>query len=296
MERKLLFLCILLLVPAMVLLAESLDKVWIIEQDTGSAETMVRLDTPDLSPDQTIELYVEENGLSARWGEGFAYYTYTYYSESGKKIWASREYTKKKRTGEDTWAFEHVQRIRLPKDIPDGRYRLGFTLTDYHTKTVYKGNVQFTVGKSGEKEVESTARKAQKEIIPVAVAASSEYVSMIGEVELRLDAIKKSDNRLTITMMAENRGTAEESLRIYSYTTRIISDEGDEYVFAQDGGGGTLSKGIDLTPGVPIEAIHYYTRPVPSKVSHIALLEVDFYYKDDKILWKDISVPWPADE
>jgi hypothetical protein len=265
--------------------ADSLDKVWIIEENTGSPETMVKLEDPDLSPNQTIEVYIEEKGLSARWGEGFAYYTYTYYSEVGKKIWSSRKYTKKKRTSDDTWTFSHVQRITIPEGIPKGTYRLGFELTDYHTKEVYQGNVHFTVGTEQPKTAEKDS---------TASSAGGDFRTTIGEIELSLVSVEKSDNRLTFTLKGINTGGSKNELRLYPYKSRIVSKGGEEFVFSEDGGKGTLVSGIEFPPEVPMQATFYFKRPVPSRVSHISYMEIPFYSRDDKIIWRDIPVPWSA--
>lgn len=272
--------------------ADSLDKVWIIKENTGSPETMVKLEVPDLSPNQTIEVYIEEKGLSARWGEGFVYYTYTFYSEEGKKIWTSQEYSKKKRTSKDTWTFSHVQRITIPEGIPKGSYRIGFELTDYHTKEVYQGNVHFTVGKGSDSRGTEQPKTAEKE--PTTSSEGGDFRTTIGEIELSLVSVEKSDNRLTFTFKGINKGGANDTMRIYPYKTRIVSKGGEEFVFSEDGGKGTLVSGIEFPPEVPMQATFYFKRPVPSRVSHISYMEIPFYYKDDKIVWRDIPVPWSA--
>ena len=270
-------------------MAEPIDKVWIIKENTGSPETMEKLSSPDLSPNQTIEVYIEEKGLSAKWGEGFAYYTYTYYSEAGKKIWTSKEYSKKKRTSDDTWIFSQVQRITIPEGIPDGTYRIGFELTDYHTKELYNGNVHFTVGKgAGTGEPKGAKEKSMP------ASGEGDYRTTIGEIELKLLSVEKSDNRLTLRFKGINNGDTKDELRLYPYQTRIVSKQGEEFSFSDHGGGGSLSSGVDFPPQVTMKTDFYFKRPVPGRVSHISYLEIPFYSKDDKVILKDIPVPWPA--
>ena len=268
-------------------MAEPLDKVWIIKENTGSSETMEKHSSPDLSPNQTIEVYIEEKGLSAKWGEGFVYYTYTYYSDEGKKIWTSKEHIKKKRTSKDTWTFSHVHRINIPENIPNGTYRIGFELTDYHSKKVYHGNVHFTVGKGAGEPKET------KKSEPTPSSGEGDYRTTIGEIELELVSVEKSDNRLTFKFKGINNGDAKNELRLYPYQTSIISKQGVEFTFSEYGGGGSLASGTNFPPEVAIKADFYFKRPVPARVSHISYLEIPFYSTEDKVIWKDIPVPWP---
>jgi len=296
MKKVIFFVVAIFIVLPAAAAADSIDTLWIIEENTGSPETMVELEDPDLSPNQVIEVYIEAKGLTAKWGEGSAYYTYTYYSELGKKIWSSREYTTQKRTRDDTWTFSHVQRITIPNDIPNGSYRLAFELTDYHTNEVYQGNVHFTVGKGAETDNSGEPREANEKSGQSSSAEEGDYRTTIGEIELKLVSVEKSDNRLTFTLKGINRGETKDELRLYSYNTRIISAEGEVFVFSEHGGEGTLVSGIDFPPEVPMQASFYFKRPVPARVSHISYLEIPFYSKEDKIIWHEIPIPWPTQD
>ncbi len=311
MKRIILGITGLLLISAAVLSAESLDKVWIVEGGTDSSDSAERLEDPVVSPGQVIEVLIEEKGLSARWGEGFAYYTYTYYSDMGKKIWTSREYTEKKRTSDETWTLSVVQRIIVPLEMPTGNYRLGFELTDYHTKIVYKGSVVFTVSSSAKSEPGSSDTTVETSVdtsdtraslieegtSSTESGASGAYRTMIADVELSLVSVEKTGNRLIITLRGVNRGEADEELRLYSYRTRIISEQGEEFTFSEHGGGESkFIRGLDFPPEVPMQESFSFTGPVPGKVAHIAYLEVPFYYREDKVTWRDIPIPWKAEE
>lgn len=267
--------------------AESLDKTWIIREDTGSASTMERLDTPDLVPGQTIDVYLEKNELSVKWGEGYATYSFSYYSDTGKAIWTSGTFTEKKAASGGSWTFSKVHRVTLPPNIPAGAYRLGFTLTDYHSNTDYKGNASFTVGAGAP----SAAAEGPGPSTP---ASTGEYTVMIGNIELTLVEVAKNSNRLTLTFQGVNRGDVEDKLSIYPYKTRIISDQGEEFVLSDIGGGGNLTGGgLRFAPGIPMKADLYY-KPPAVKVNHLAQLEIHFYYFDDKVILRDIPVPWSS--
>lgn len=266
--------------------ADSLDKAWIIEADTGSAATMERLDRPNLSPGDTIDVYLEKRGLSVKWGEGYATYTYSYYTEGGKEIWTSEVYSERKPYSGASWEFAQVHRVTLPSNIPPGAYRLGFTVTDYHTKKTYKGNVEFTVGAAAAVQPASPDTAVGEE--------SGAYVVMIGDVEMTLTAVEKTSNRLTLTFRGLNKGDTDERLDVYSYGMRIISRQGEEFVLSAVGGGGNLESGVRFAPQVPMMA-ELYLKPPATKVNHISYLEIPFYYFDDKIVLRDIPVPYRAE-
>jgi hypothetical protein len=292
MKRVLLYVLLLCVVSAGFAAAESLDKVWIVQEDTGSASTMVRLDNPDLSPNQTIEVYIEESGLAVRWGEGYVNYTYTYYSDMGKEIWTSKRYSEKKRTGDDTWTLKHTQKVTLPGNIPDGKYRIGFAVSDYHSKKVYKGNASFTVGQGGGSAPAVTPRTADSSTPQAPVSGGSgEFVGIIDNVKLSLTGIETTRNRFTLHFVGVNEGSTDQDLR--NYACRMISTQGKEYTYAEYGGGGALRKWMRFPPNVPMKTEIYFERPVPDEIKgSIKYFEMTFWSEDDTLILRDVPVPY----
>ncbi len=278
---------LLLTLACNIVMAETLSTAMIIKNDTGNPDTMVSLTDKTFSPGETFEVYLEAKDLSARWGEGYAVYSYSYYSESGSKIWTSPRYSEEKRVSGKEWTFSKVHRITLPEEIPDGDYRIMFTVVDYHTDTEYKGNVNFSVGMNSTPPASSSAQSGSD--------SDTKFKTIVNDIELSLESVEKTDNRLTINLKGINRAEEAKKLDIYIYDTRIISSSGKEYSFSEYDGRGSLNEGVKFSPSVPILTDLYYPRPVPSAVSGIELLEIAFYSTDDTVLWRKIPVPYQAD-
>ncbi len=271
--------------------AESLDKAWIIKENTGSPATMKRLERPDLSPGQTIDVYIEQAGLAVKWGEGYVTYTYAYFSESGTEIWRSEVFTHKQKVNGNSWTFGNVQRITIPGNIPRGAYRIGISLVDYHTNKTYVGNVSFTVGQGS-----SSAPQAGPAQQPPGgkTAAAPAYTVRIGTVELSLVSVTKDSNRLTLVFSGVNRGDTDQELRLYVYKTKIVSGGGETFLYSDHGAANTsFVSGVVFPPGVPVRGEIYFKPPV-TKIDFIALFEMVFYYTEDKVSFRDIPVPWNA--
>lgn len=281
--------------------AESIDRFGIIEENTGSLATIREYDTPDLTPGQRVEVVVVVRGLQTRWGEGQVRWRHRIFDEMGQTVAQSRltPYTHRSSGGE--WDLLRVETVDLPRDLPDGRYRIDWEVIDDHADTTYRGNAAFTIGMSaaGENVTErpspepapTPVQPPKAEESPTAVP-SGEYVATIEGIEITLTDITRDSNRLTFRMRGINRGTEDYRLDIYSYTTRLIDGNGREYSFDDVGGSTNLSQGVTLPLDVPMQ-LDIEFRDGAVAVDSIALLEVAFYYTDDVIRWRDLTVPAP---
>lgn len=287
MKKFLAFVFLLMVLPIFLLSAESFDKVWIVKKNSGSVSTMEKLQNPEVSPGDVLHILLSVKELQAKWGEGYVQWKYEYRGSSGKTIWESKYITHKEQADGNTWDFLRVIDVTIPKSIPEGEYNLGFTLLDYHTKIEYRGWIDFTVGGK-----EAATASAEEEEQPTQQPKKQEYTVWIEKVELTLKSVKKTSNRLIFTFTGINHGEEEQDLRVYPYSTRIISGRGREYNFSDVGGGGKLSKGTTFSPDIPMETDIYFRNPA-TNADGISLLHIDFYYTQDVLKLKSIPVPWP---
>jgi hypothetical protein len=296
--------CYLVVLLAGVAWADSADKVWIIAENTGNPATFVKLEKPDLVAGQTIMVYLEQAGLSGKWGEGSVNYTYTYYSETGKKIWSSKEQTVKKLTKDATWLLSSVIEITMPAGIPDGAYRIAFELKDYHTQKIYNGNIHFTIGMGKSVAVDPPVVPAAPVSAPAATpgpaaapaaTAAGSFTYEIADVELTLVSLVRKQDKLVFSFRVLNRGDMKINLQMYPYQTSFIDSNGKEVKFDKWGGNGSLCDGQNFVPGIQTQAD--LEMKIPESLSNnISYLEIPFYGQDERLKWKNLPVPFSAGE
>lgn len=287
-KRLMSLLTAMLLISGPSLFAEAIDKVWIIEENTGSISTMQERPNPALSPGETVEVLIQVRGLSTRWGEGYAKWSYSYLSESGRKIWISDSYSQRERSDTSTWDFARVATITLPRTIPEGRYRLAFYLQDFHSGKLYQGHAGFSIG--GARAAESQAERGEEE--NRSPQTETAFEGVVDTVELELRRVSRTGNRLLLLFNGLNRGTENKELRLYPYTVRIIDANGQEYRLEETGGGGNLTDGVSLPPEVPME-LELFFRPPATQIEQIQYLQLDFYGTKESLNLRAIPVPWP---
>ena len=287
MKKILSALFLLLTIPVFIISADSMDKLWIVKRNTGSVSTMEQLQNPEVKSGDVLHILLSVKGLQAKWGEGYVQWKYEYRASGGKTIWESDYLTHKEQVSGNSWNFLRVVDITIPESIPEDAYGLGFTLVDYHTKKEYRDWVDFSV--VGKKTEPAAAEKAEE---PTQSPDKQEYIVWIEDVELTLKSVKKTSNRLTFTFTGKNHGEEEKNLRVYPYSTRIITDTGREYNFNDVGGKGKLAEGTTFSPGIPMETDIYFRKPATNADS-ISLLYIDFYYTQDVFEMRSIPVPWP---
>jgi len=271
--------------------AEPLAKAWIIRENTGSPETMKRLEHPDLAPGQTIEVYLEQPGLIVKWGEGYVTYSYSFLAGNGAEILRSDVFTHKQKISGNNWTFGKVQRITIPKNIPRGEYRIVFNLLDYHSNKTYIGNVTFTVGMSS---VPNQPPPGPAQTSSGAPPPQLDYTVRIGTVDLSLISVEKTSNRLTMIFRGINHGDSDQELRLYPYKTIIVSREGETFLYSDYGAITSLVNGVVFPPGVPVRGELYFKPPV-TKIDFISHFEMPFYSLDDKVVLRNIPVPWKTE-
>lgn len=293
MKKTILCILLSLVFAAGAVFGETLDRAWIIERNTGSVSTMKQLKNPSVEPGDVLHILLSADNLRAKWGEGFVQWQYQYEAANEKTIWSSDFIPYKQQVSGNTWDYLQVMNITVPENMPDGKYKLGFTVLDYHTKTEYRGWVDFTVGKKAETAAASAPKtEPSVETEPDEPSRETEYTVWIEDVELKLTAVEKNSNRLTFRFTGTNHGSEEINLRVYSYTTRIIDGNGTEYTFNDTDGSGKLSTGTTFAPGIPMQADVYFRKPATNADS-IALLYIAFYYIDDVLELRSIPIPWP---
>ncbi len=288
--KKTILLCLVLLIFTMPLVfTESMDKVWIIEKNTGSVSTMKQIKSPTVQPGDIMHILLTVEDLRAKWNEGYVQWKYAYESSNGRTIWASDFQSHKEKTKGDSWDFMRVVDITIPRSIPMGTYALGFTVIDYHTNKEYKGWTHFTVGTATSAEPSSNDDPP-----PVTKPAdqSGKYSVWIEDVELKLTAAEKNSNKLTFSFTGKNHGNEDLNLRVYSYTTRFIDGTGKEYKFNDVDGGGSLSQSVTFPPGIPMQADVYFRKPA-TNADEVSYLYIQFYYIDDVLELRSIPIPWP---
>lgn len=284
----------LLVLSALPLGAESLDKAWIISENTGNPATFVKLDQPNLDPGEIIQVYLEQSGLSAKWGEGWVLYGYSWFTDKGKKVWSSKELDAKKKTGDETWKLSSVVPVAVPADLPAGKYRIEFSLTDYHTKKNYLGNIHFTVGMgtaANEKAVETGQTAQEAPASKTQISADGTYSAYIGNVLLTLASAVRRQNKVILTFNALNEGDVKQELRIYTYQTVMIDSNLKEVYSDKWGSSGSLSDGHVVFPGVPAKPELVFIVP-ESFSSEISYLEIAFYSGEDRFKLKNLSIPY----
>ncbi len=261
---------------------EDLDTLWIVKENTGSVSSLERLGNPDFAPSDSLYLYVRVEDLMARWGEGQVKWKYYYQSSNGKLIWSSPFKPVGRPVPEERWVFSEVVSITLPANIAAGRYRLGFTLVDGHSHTEYRGWVDFSVGMSSEK-ADPPAAPASRVL---------DAAALIEDVELRLLSVGKDSYGVSFKFSGVNRGSSDQRLTLYPYGSRIIDSEGNEFIFSEAGGGGSLAEGVLFPPDAPVSAELYFERPALD-ADAIAFLFLSFYDTEDVFELRSLSVPWP---
>ena len=291
--KKIIFILVIFFCIAGSVFSETLDKAWIIERNTGSVSTMQQLENPSVQPGDVLHVLLSAENLQAKWGEGSVQWQYAYETENGKTIWTSEFIPHKENVSGSVWDFLQVMNITVPQNIPEGKYKLGFTVIDYHSKDTYRGWVDFIVGeKEGTAAASATESEPAADTGPDKPASQSEYTVWIEDVELKLTAVEKNSNRLTFRFTGTNHGDEELKLRVYSYTTRIIDGNGVEYTFNDTDGSGKLSTSTTFPPGIPMQTDIYFRKPATNADS-IALLYIEFYYVDDVLELRSIPIPWP---
>jgi hypothetical protein len=143
--KKMVLLTLLLVTASLLVSAESITKIAIVQEDTGNPATMTILTNPDFSAGMTMNVLVQISNLKTKWNEGFLTYTYTYYTDRDQKIWTSQKQTVKKNVNSAAWNYSEVLRIKLPVTITKGSYKIGFDVTDYHSDVLYKGSAVFSI-------------------------------------------------------------------------------------------------------------------------------------------------------
>jgi hypothetical protein len=264
------------------LFPEEIDTLWIVKDNAGSVSSLERLGNPDFSPSDTLYLYVAVKDLTVRWGEGQVKWKYYYQSSNGKVIWSSPFKPVSRPFSGDSWNFSEIVSITLPASIPAGTYRLGFTLVDGHSLKEYRGWLDFSVGMGSETAGADSAPAFR----------TFDAAAVIEEVELRLISIEKDSYGVMFNFSGVNRGIGEQPLSLYPYGSRIIDSEGNEFVFSEVGGGGSLADGVLFPPDVQVRTELYFKRPALDAES-IALLFLSFYDTDDVLEIRSVSVPWP---
>ncbi len=290
MKKTILCVLLSLVFAAGAVFGESLDRAWIIERNTGSVSTMKQLKNPSVEPGDVLHVLLSADNLRAKWGEGFVQWRYQYETANEKTIWSSDVIPYKQNVSGDAWDFLQVMNITIPNSMPEGEYKLGFIVLDYHSQTEYRGWVDFTVGETT--ETAAIDEESAVETGPDEPVGQTEYTVWIEDVELKLTAVEKNSNRLTFRFTGTNHGDEELNLRVYSYTTRIIDGNGVEYTFNDTDGSGKLSTGTTFAPGIPMQADVYFRKPATNAES-IALLYIAFYYIDDVLELRSIPIPWP---
>jgi len=234
----------LLVLAALPLGAESLDKAWIISENTGNPATFVKLDQPNLDPGEIIQVYLEQSGLSAKWGEGWVLYGYSWFTDKGKKVWSSKELDAKKKSSDETWKLSSVVPVAVPADLPAGKYRIEFSVTDYHTKKNYLGNIHFTVGMpSAQAQGPAQAASASASAAAPDSAAPADddaYTGYIDNVRMTLVSAVKRSNKLILKFDVLNEGDKEQNLQIDPYKSFLSDANRKEFFFIKWECEGTL--------------------------------------------------------
>ncbi len=285
------YLSIIIFLIGFIAAADAIDRLDIIKADTGDMITMEVIENPDLVPGQEIAVLVHISGLEVKWNEGMVDYIYSYYSDQGHKILESKIYPVSKRTADKTWELTTVHRLRLPENISNGAYLLQFEVSDYHSRKIYTSYVEFTIGLSGSAQSDSRNTNPEKEV-GQENRVSDLIEFQIEDTVISLESISKTSNRLTFRFKAVNSAEESYDLTIHPYDARIINDKGKEYLYLDTDGGGNMLKGVSIPPGVPM-ALDFYMNKPATNIDFIALLELNFYYTDDSIELKNISIPYP---
>ena len=289
--KKLIFCVVaIFIVLSATAMAEPLDEVWIIKENTGSPETMEKLSSPNLSPNQTIEVYIEEKGLSAKWGEGFAYYTYTYYSERERRSGLQRGTSRKK--NEQGYldffpcpADNHTRR-HSGRHLP---YRLRAHRLSHKRAVSWErplhGRERGRHRRAEGSEREEQARPIRRGRLPYHYRRDRIGARFRGE-ERQPPHLQVQGNK---QWRYERRVPALPVSNQHQFRNR-----GRSLPSPSTEAAAASPPGSDFPPEVTMKADFYFKRPVPGRVSHISYLEIPFYSKDDKVIWKDIPVPWPT--
>lgn len=278
-------LCLTLAIPVF---AETMDKTWIITENTGNSATFVKLDNPDLVQGQVIMVYLEQSGLSGKYGEGSTSYTYTYYSETGKKIWTSPPQLAKKLTKDATWKLSSVTEVTLPETIPQGTYRIGYELTDIHTQTVYNGNIHFTVNMA--KAAVATVPAAA---IPASTAVvASAFTCKIGKTDVTLVSLIRQQNKLLYTFKVLNGGDINSSVKIIRMNSFDSNGQQFVYDWQHSNLDGSLYSGQNFVSGLETKADANVTLPEAFTNGPISYL--DILFNDEHVIWKNIPLPYNA--
>lgn len=299
--KKILVSAALIILLAASLSAEALDEISFVRRNTGSIATLERLDTPDFSPGQTVFVFLSAKNLSVKWGEGQIKWKYFYRSATGQTIWESPFRPVSEKTSASAWDYNQVVTVSLPGNIPKGAYGLGFLLVDAHSRSEYRGWADFTVA-MGEQKASAPAGEAApaprvETPAPAPAPAASapgqgEYEAVVEGVRITLKSIEATQSKLILNFLGLNEKNEEQKLGVYTYSTRIIDSDGNEYYYDSYNGGGSFRKGPNFAPGIPLKTDLIFSSPV-NKIGQIALLRIDFYGTGDFIELRSIPVPFP---
>lgn len=273
--------------------AESLDKVWIISENTGNPATFVKRDQPNLDAGEIIQVYFEQSGLSAKWGEGWVPYGYSWFTDKGKKVWSSKELDAKKKSSDETWKLSSVVPVAVPADLPAGKYRIEFSVTDYHTRKNYLGNIHFTVGMPSA-QAEQPAQTASASVAATDSAAPADddaYTGYIDNVRMTLISAVKRSNKLILKFDVLNEGDKEQSLQVDPYKSFVSDANRKEFYFSKWDCESTLIDSHTFYHGVPAYA-ELTLSVAESFKGPVSYLMMAFNYTSNEYKVKNFPLPF----
>jgi hypothetical protein len=284
--------------------AESLDKVWIVPEDTGDPETLVKLDRPNFEPAQNFKLYVEKAKLAAKWNEGYATGICTIYSRTGEKVWTSNKEIFKKQVDGDVWTLSKILDLALPDAVSKGSWRLEIIITDYHTGTNYVGNAAFTVGledtpaqtaaETPAPEEKAPAPAKPAKAAPAKSSPSGGFVTVIDNTEFYLLSATRANGKITFKFRVTAQGDDTTTFRIGGSPSRLIDANGKDLKIPGSEVMATFREGPEFVPEIP--TLQELSLKVPnSLIDSLAYVEITFDYQPEKIIFKNLQIPYSAE-
>ena len=116
------------------------------------------------------------------------------------------------------------------------------------------------------------------------------FEGMVETVKIKLVSVIHQGEKLIIETIGENIGSSDVRINLW-HDSRFICNQGNEYSFRHQGLDYTSFRGRNLVPGVPTKMSA--TIKVPQgKLDKISLLELQFQYSNDRLLFRNIPIPY----
>lgn len=116
------------------------------------------------------------------------------------------------------------------------------------------------------------------------------FEGMVETVKIKLVSVIHQGEKLIIETIGENMGSSDVRINLW-HDSRFICNQGNEYSFRHQGLDYSSFRGRNLVSGVPTKMSA--TIKVPQgKLDKISLLELQFQYSNDRLLFRNIPIPY----